>query len=43
MKSDKTTKLVSWDDHIDEKHGKIGTSTRVKYEEEFEYKGSSGK
>lgn len=36
MKSDKTTKLVSWDDHIDEKHGKIGTPTRDKYEEEFE-------
>lgn len=36
MKSDKKTKLVSWDDHIDEKYGKIGTPTRNKYEEEFE-------
>ena len=36
MKSDKTNKLVSWDNHIDEKYGKTGTPTRDKYEEEFE-------
>jgi DNA-binding XRE family transcriptional regulator len=36
MKSDKTTKLVSWDDHIDEKYRKIGTPKRNKYEVEFE-------
>jgi ribosome-binding protein aMBF1 (putative translation factor) len=28
--------LTSWDDHLDNKYGKIGTSTRQKYEEEFE-------
>lgn len=25
-----------WDDHLDEKYGKPGTSTREKYEQEFE-------
>jgi DNA-binding XRE family transcriptional regulator len=29
-------KLVSWDDHIDNKYGEPGTPTRDKYEEEFE-------
>ena len=28
--------LVLWDDHLDRKYGKIGTSTRDKYEEGFE-------
>lgn len=28
--------LTSWDDHLDKKYGKIGTSAREKYEEEFE-------
>ena len=28
--------LTSWDDHLDKKYGKIGTSTRDKYEQEFE-------
>jgi len=29
-------KLTSWDDHLDKKYKKIGTSSREKYEEEFE-------
>ena len=29
-------KLTSWDDHLDKKYGEIGTSSREKYEEEFE-------
>jgi HTH-type transcriptional regulator / antitoxin HipB len=28
--------LTSWDDHLDKKYGKQGTSTREKYEQEFE-------
>jgi len=28
--------LTSWDDHLDNKYGKIGTPTREKYEQEFE-------
>jgi DNA-binding XRE family transcriptional regulator len=28
--------LTSWNDHLDKKYGKKGTSTRDKYEEEFE-------
>lgn len=28
--------LISWDDHLDKKYGKIGTPTREKYEQEFE-------
>jgi len=28
--------LVSWDDHLDKKYGKLGTPKRDKYEEEFE-------
>lgn len=35
MKSEKT-KLVSWDSHLDEQYGKMGTASRSKYEEEFE-------
>jgi hypothetical protein len=27
--------LVSWEDHLDEKYGKIGSPKRDKYEEEF--------
>jgi HTH-type transcriptional regulator/antitoxin HipB len=29
-------KLVSWDDHLDNKYGKLGTPSREKYEEDFE-------
>ncbi|MFZ4543993.1 MAG: helix-turn-helix domain-containing protein [Saprospiraceae bacterium] len=29
-------KLVSWDDHIDKKYGKTGTSSRKKFEEDVE-------
>lgn len=36
MKSKKTTKLVSWDDHLDQKYGKQGTPARETYEEQFE-------
>jgi len=36
MKKDQANKLVSWDDHLDNKYGIIGTPTRDKYEEEFE-------
>jgi HTH-type transcriptional regulator/antitoxin HipB len=36
MKNKKTNKLVSWDDHLDNKYGKTGTGARKKYEEEFE-------
>jgi HTH-type transcriptional regulator/antitoxin HipB len=32
----KTNKLTNWDDHLDNKYGKVGTPTRDKYEEEFE-------
>lgn len=28
--------LTSWDAHLDKKYGKIGSSSREKYEEEFE-------
>jgi DNA-binding XRE family transcriptional regulator len=28
--------LTSWDDHLDKKYGETGTSSREKYEEEFE-------
>lgn len=28
--------LTSWDDHLNEKYGNPGTSSRDKYEEEFE-------
>jgi len=37
MKTSKKNKdLVSWDDHLDKKYGKTGTTSREKYEEEFE-------
>jgi len=36
MKKNQANKLVSWDDHLDNKYGIIGTPTRDKYEEEFE-------
>jgi len=36
MKKNQMDNLVSWDDHIDKKYGKVGTSTRNKYEEDFE-------
>lgn len=36
MKTNQTNKLVSWDDHLDKKYGKIGTPIRDKYEEGFE-------
>ena len=29
-------KLVSWDDHLDNKYGKLGTPSREKYEEDFD-------
>jgi len=32
----KTNKLTNWDDHLDNKYGKVGTPSRDKYEEEFE-------
>jgi HTH-type transcriptional regulator / antitoxin HipB len=28
--------LTSWDDHIDNKHGKLGTKSRDKYEQGFQ-------
>ena len=36
MKNQKNKNLVSWDNHLDRKYGKIGTPTRDKYEQEFE-------
>jgi DNA-binding XRE family transcriptional regulator len=36
MKSNKQNNLVSWDDHLDKKYGKVGTPTREKYEEDAE-------
>ena len=36
MKTNQKNKLVSWDDHLDKKYGKIGTPTRDKYEDGFE-------
>lgn len=36
MKKQKNKNLVSWDDHLDQKYGKIGTPSRDKYEQEFE-------
>ncbi|MGF1587083.1 MAG: helix-turn-helix domain-containing protein [Bacteroidales bacterium] len=36
MEKQNDNRLTSWDDHLDKKYGKIGTSTRNKYEEEFE-------
>ena len=36
MKNQKNKNLTSWDDHLDQKYGEIGTQTREKYEQEFE-------
>ena len=36
MKTNQENSLVSWDDHLDKKYGKIGTPSREKYEEGFE-------
>ncbi|MEX0812638.1 MAG: helix-turn-helix transcriptional regulator [Chitinophagales bacterium] len=36
MKTKTNDKLVSWDDHLDKKYGKVGTASRNKYEEGFE-------
>jgi HTH-type transcriptional regulator / antitoxin HipB len=36
MKNQKSNKLTSWDDHLDEKYGKTGTPSREKYEQGFE-------
>ncbi|MDP1623564.1 MAG: helix-turn-helix transcriptional regulator [Bacteroidales bacterium] len=36
MKNNQATNLVSWDDHLDIKYGKVGTPSREKYEEDFE-------
>ena len=36
MEKQNDNRLTSWDDHLDKKYGEIGTSTRDKYEEEFE-------
>ena len=36
MKKQKNKNLVSWDDHLDHKYGRIGTPSRDKYEQEFE-------
>jgi DNA-binding XRE family transcriptional regulator len=36
MKDQKNKNLTSWDDHLDEKYGKAGTTTRDKYEQGFE-------
>ena len=36
MKAKTQNKIVNWDDHLDKKYGKKGTSTREKYAEGFE-------
>ncbi len=36
MKTNRENRLVSWDDHLDNKYGKKGTPARDKYEEGFE-------
>lgn len=36
MKSKIKNNLVSWDDHLDNKYGPSGTTSREKYEEGFE-------
>lgn len=36
MEKHNDNRLTSWDDHLDKKYGEIGTSTRDKYEEDFE-------
>ncbi len=35
-KKAKIKNLVSWDEHLDQKYGKLGTASREEYEEEFE-------
>ncbi|QJP33940.1 helix-turn-helix transcriptional regulator [Nonlabens sp. Ci31] len=34
MKTDK--RITSFDDHLDEQHGKVGTESRDRFQEEFE-------
>jgi len=36
MTSKANNNLTSWDDHLDSKYGKKGTTSRDKYEQEFE-------
>ena len=36
MKKEKNNNLTSWDDHLNQKYGEIGTLSREKYEQEFE-------
>ena len=36
MEKQNDNRLTSWDDHLDKKYGKEGTTSRDKYEEEFE-------
>jgi ribosome-binding protein aMBF1 (putative translation factor) len=36
MKKRENRNLTSWDDHLDQKYGKEGTTSREKYEQEFE-------
>jgi HTH-type transcriptional regulator/antitoxin HipB len=36
MEKQTDNRLTSWDEHLDNKYGKIGTPAREKYEEEFE-------
>lgn len=36
MKNNQENNMVSWDDHLDEKYGKVGSPTREKYEVGFE-------
>jgi HTH-type transcriptional regulator / antitoxin HipB len=36
MKKQKNKNLTSWEDHLNQKYGEIGTQTREKYEQEFE-------
>lgn len=36
MKTKKQAILSDWDEHMDKRHGKRGTATREKWEQEFE-------
>ncbi len=36
MKTNQENNLISWDDHLDQKYGKLGTPSRELYEEGFE-------
>ena len=36
MKNQKNSNLTSWDNHLNKKYGEKGTTSRNKYEEEFE-------